>query len=61
MEYIDVKTASVRWSISERRITTLCRNGRIEGAKKENGIWLIPSVAMKPSDGRKNRHIMNVD
>ena len=61
MEYIDVKTASVRWSISERRITTLCRNGRIEGAKKENGIWLIPSVAMKPSDGRKNRHIMDVD
>ena len=60
MEYIDVKTTSVRWSISERRITTLCRNGRIEGAKKENGIWLIPSVAKKPLDGRKNRHIMNV-
>ncbi len=55
MEYIDVKTASEKWNITERRVTYLCRNGRIEGAKKEAGLWLIPSNSVKPEDGRKNK------
>ena len=57
MNYIDVKSAAKQWNLSERRITTLCRNGRIEGAKKENGIWLIPDHVSKPIDGRKNKSI----
>ena len=52
MEYIDVHEASVRWELSERRITTLCRNGRIPEAKKSGKNWLIPSDADKPIDGR---------
>lgn len=55
MKYIDVKTAANRWALTERRITTLCRSGRIEGAKKENGLWMIPEYAQKPSDGRKTK------
>ncbi|MCR5609594.1 MAG: AAA family ATPase [Lachnospiraceae bacterium] len=55
MKYIDVKTASEKWNITERRVTYLCRNGRIEGAKKEAGLWLIPSNSVKPEDGRKNK------
>ena len=55
MKYIDVRTAAKLWGITDRRITTLCRNGRIEGAKKENGVWLIPDHAEKPGDGRKNK------
>ena len=55
MQYMDVKTASVRWNLTERRITALCREGRIEGAKKEGGIWLIPNQADKPADGRRSR------
>ena len=35
MSYMDVKTAADRWELTERRITTLCRDGRIAGAKKE--------------------------
>lgn len=55
MTYIDVKTAALRWDLTPKRITTLCRNGRIEGAKKENGLWLIPEDALKPADGRTNK------
>ena len=53
--YMDVKTAADRWKLTERRITTLCRNSRIPGAKKEGGLWLIPENAEKPEDGRRNR------
>lgn len=55
MKYIDVKRAAVKWQLTERRITTLCRDGRIEGAKKEGGVWLVPETAEKPIDGRKNK------
>lgn len=52
---MDVKTAADRWELTERRITTLCRDGRIAGAKKEGGLWLIPDDAEKPADGRRNK------
>lgn len=55
MNYINVRTASARWGLTERRITTLCREGRIEGARKEGGLWMIPAGATKPEDGRRNR------
>lgn len=55
MSYMDVKTAADRWELTERRITTLCRDGRIAGAKKEAGLWLIPDDAEKPVDGRRNK------
>lgn len=52
MEYMNVKTAAQVWGISERRITMLCRNGRIGDARKEGNSWLIPINAVKPADGR---------
>ena len=55
MNYMDVKTAASKWELTERRITTLCRDGRIEGAKKEKGVWLVPEDAEKPTDGRTNK------
>ena len=55
MNYMDVKTAANRWKLSERRITALCRNGRIDGARKNGGLWHIPENAEKPEDGRKNK------
>lgn len=55
MNYMDVKTAAARWDLTERRVTMLCRNGRIEGAKKEGTLWLIPEDAEKPTDGRKDK------
>lgn len=47
-----VKDAAKRWNISERRVSTLCREGRISGAKKQGKSWLIPVDAKKPADGR---------
>lgn len=52
MEYIDVHQASELWGLSERRITALCRSGRIPEAKKSGKLWLIPDTAQKPLDGR---------
>lgn len=60
MKYMDVKTAADRWKLTERRVTTLCRNGRIEGAKKERGLWLIPDNAEKPMDGRSNKFVQAI-
>ncbi len=53
--YIDVKTAAERWGFTEKKITRLCRDGRIEGAIKEGGLWQIPENAEKPMDGRRGK------
>ncbi len=57
MRYMDVKTTAERWGLTQRRVTTLCRDGRIAGCKKEKGIWLIPDDAVKPADGRSNKFV----
>ena len=46
------KEAAQLWGISERRVAVLCREGRIEGARKEGRSWLIPVRAEKPADQR---------
>ncbi len=53
MERIDVHEAALRWDMTERRITALCRAGRIPGAFKEGKLWRIPENAEKPIDGRR--------
>ena len=50
--YISVKQASNKWKISERRIRTLCFEGKILGAFQEKRGWKIPIDATKPIDGR---------
>jgi len=47
-----VKEAAKLWSISERRVSALCKDGEISGAKKEGKSWLIPKDAKKPVDRR---------
>ena len=56
MEYIEVREAAEKWGILERRVTSLCRLGRIEGAKKVGKLWLIPSDAGKPIDKRTKEY-----
>ncbi len=48
-ELISVQTAAQKWNITPRRVQILCNDGRITGAVKESGIWLIPSSAPKPA------------
>ena len=33
-EMISVREAAVLWNITERRVATLCKDGRITGAKR---------------------------
>lgn len=49
---MSIKRAAQIWSLSERRVNELCKTGRLEGAYKENGRWVIPSNAKKPVDER---------
>ncbi|MBA1336581.1 MAG: hypothetical protein HPY66_3016 [Firmicutes bacterium] len=52
MKYITPKEAAEKWGISQRRVHLLCGQGRIEGAERHGGIWLIPAEAEKPKDAR---------
>lgn len=54
-EYKSVKDFAKTWGVSNTWVTVLCSQGRIEGAKKKNGIWLIPATAQKPSRKNKER------
>lgn len=56
MEYISVQQAADKWSISDRRVRILCDQGKIPGIKKKGRSYQIPADAVKPVDGRKNRH-----
>ena len=50
--YMTAKEAAERWGLSERRVTTLCREERIYGSKKQGRSWMIPEDSEKPSDNR---------
>lgn len=52
MDYITIHEASAKWSMSERRLTMLCRDGRINGAVKKANTWLLPEDTARPLDGR---------
>lgn len=56
MEYISVQQTAENWGISDRRIRILCDQGKINGVIKIGHSYKIPINAVKPSDGRKNRH-----
>ena len=52
MEYISIHDISKKWHMKERKVTGLCRDNRIAGARKVGKTWLIPSDALKPLDKR---------
>lgn len=52
MRYFSISQMSEKWGISQRRIRTLCMEGRIEGAFKMRAYWSIPEDAEKPKDER---------
>ena len=51
-EYMTIKQAAQKWGIGERRINTLCQEGRVEGAAMFGKSWAIPADAKKPIDQR---------
>lgn len=52
MNYISATQAAVKWSISRKRVTVLCKEGRIKGAQMAGSTWIIPENAVKPLDAR---------
>lgn len=50
--FMTVKQAAEKWGISDRRVRTLCADGKISGAFQEGRGWKIPADAAKPADGR---------
>ena len=55
MELLTTSEMAKKWDISRRRGTTLCAQGRIEGAILKGNTWLIPENAEKPDDPRRVR------
>ena len=52
MEYMTITEAAEKWDLSNRRIQTLCSEGRIDGAERLGRNWAIPKDAEKPADAR---------
>lgn len=46
------KEAAKLWNLTERRVTSLCKEGKIKGARKHGHSWHIPVDAEKPADHR---------
>lgn len=55
MELLTTSEMAEKWNISRRMVTTLCAQGRIEGAILKGNTWLIPENAEKPDDPRRVR------
>lgn len=47
-----ISEAAEKWCLSNRRIQTLCAQGRILGAERLGYCWLLPKDAEKPADAR---------
>lgn len=52
MEYIKVSEAAALWGLSARRVRILCSEGRIGGVIRKGNLYMIPSDALRPADGR---------
>ena len=52
MDYMTISEASTKWNLSARRISTLCKEGRIPGVERTGYGWLLPKDAVKPADAR---------
>jgi len=61
MEYLTFKEIVQKWSISARRVTTLCKTERIDGAIQKGGIWLILGDAQKSESQETGEKIKQHD
>ena len=52
MDCMTLTEAAEQGGVTPRRVNYYCAGGRIPGAVKMAGVWLIPKNAEKPIDGR---------
>ena len=50
--YITVQEAAEKWGVTKRRVQMLCASNRIDEAVRVGNMWIIPTDAEKPADGR---------
>ena len=55
MDYMTLKEAAEKWVVTPRRVNCFFAGGRIPGAVKMTGVWLIPKTSENPIDGRTNQ------
>ncbi len=53
--FMSAKEAAEKWNISQRRVSVLCSENRIEGAMMVGNMWIIPASAEKPFDKRTTK------
>lgn len=46
------KETALEWGVSTRSVNDMCKKGKVQGAYKEKGVWMIPDDVSKPMDGR---------
>lgn len=56
MEYLSVKEIAEQWGVSIRMVNYYLNTGRIPGAIRKSGGWLVPMNTEHPSDLRKKRN-----
>lgn len=56
LQYISANEAAEKWGISHRRVIALCRENRIPNCAMLGNMWIIPTEAEKPIDGRTTRY-----
>lgn len=59
-KYVSVEEKAIEWGVTKRHVQTLCCEGKIEGAKKQSGVWLIPSDIRKPKNKKSSPSQLNV-
>ena len=56
LSFISAKEAAEKWNISQRRVSVLCSENRINGAMMVGNMWIIPSNAAQPIDNSNVRY-----
>ena len=59
LQYMSTKEAAAKWNISQRRVSILCSEGRIDGVAMLGNMWIIPRDAVKPDDARMTRSVLS--
>ena len=48
MKYLSIKEFAEIWGVSPTMVRKYCLQNRIPGAKRKDGVWIIPDTAKKP-------------
>ena len=59
MDYMTLKEAAEKWGVTPRRVNYYCAAGRIPGAVKMAGVWLLPKEIANPADRRYKKQVKN--